>query len=100
MLEEVEVVAEEVVVDVAVAALEVLVEGMTLDVVVSEEEETPADWVAVELPPQPVSAARRTMVASAARAEAASREAVRSVGIGGSAYPKGTGAATPQARRF
>jgi hypothetical protein len=110
VLEEVEVAAGDVAVDVAVATLDVLVEGVTLDVVVSEEEETPADWVAVELPPQPVSAATRATMASTANATAPSGEAIRSVavrfaavlfvGIGGSAYPKGAGAATPTARRF
>lgn len=91
VLEEVEVVAEDALVDVPAAALDVPVDGVTLDVVVSEEE-TPADCVAVEPPPQP---AKRTIARRAAKLEA-----VRFVGIGGSAYPKGARAATPEARRF
>jgi len=71
---EVEVVAGAVVV--FDAEVEVLEDGATLEVVVSEE--TPADCVAVELPPQP---AIKIAVAMAAR-----KEAVGFVGIGRSAY--------------
>jgi hypothetical protein len=88
---EVDVFADEVVVDADVAVFELAVDGATLEVVVSEE--TPADWVAVELPPQPAS--------RAAVAIAATRmEGIRFVGIGRSAYSTDGRTATSDARRF
>ena len=93
VLRELEVlVGEEMVVDAEVEVLEALTDGVTLEVVVSEEEETPADCVAVEPPPQPASRAVTRM--------ARRLEAIRFVGIGRSAYPKGSHAATPDRRRF
>ncbi|HEY7952842.1 MAG TPA: hypothetical protein VID70_07620 [Solirubrobacteraceae bacterium] len=92
------VVVGEVIVDVT-GGLAALVEGATLDVVVSEEEETPADWVVVE-PPQPARRAVAAMAPSAAGIAAVSFEASRFVSIGGSAYPKGRSGATPRRRRF
>jgi len=88
---EVEVPAEEEVVDAEVEVLEALTDGVTLEVVVSEAE-TPADWVAVEPPPQP---ANRAITKMAARPQA-----IRFVCIGRSAYPKGSREATPLRRRF
>lgn len=91
VVREVEVLACEVV-DAEVEVLEAFADGVTLDVVVSEEETPAADWVAVELPPQP---AKRAVTRRAAKLEA-----IRFVGIGRSAYPKGSRAATPEHRRF
>jgi hypothetical protein len=79
----VDVVADEAAVDVAVEVLEADVVGVTLEVVVSEL--TPADWVAVEPPPQALS----TVAATIAARQQARREAIRFVGIDRSAYRGG-----------
>jgi hypothetical protein len=77
-------------VDAEVEVLEDVVDGATLEVVVSEE--TPADCVVVELPPQPAS---RAVAAITARAQM-----IRFVGIDRSAYPKDQFSAASAAGRF
>ncbi len=91
---EVDVVADELAVDAVVEVLVLAVDGATLEVVVSEE--TPADCVAVELPPQPASRATVAMTAIMA----ARVERIRFVGIGRSAYSTDSPTATSDTRRF